>query len=97
VSPVSNERDRLVLEQVDIDQLIQQDHAASSIWNLLARLDLSKFNGTVKAVAGHAGRSAWERRLLIAVWIYPYSRGLSSARQIERECQYEPGLRWLWA
>ncbi len=89
------ERNRHVLEQVDIDQLIDQNHPARSIWNLLSRMDLNKFNGEVKAVKGHAGRNAWEPRLLIAIWLYAYSRGLSSARQIERECQYEPGLRWL--
>ena len=89
------ERDRLVLEQVDIDRLIDQNHPARNIWHLLSRLNLSQFSGPVKAVQGHAGRNAWEPRLLIAIWLYAYARGLSSARQIERECQYEPGLRWL--
>ncbi len=88
-------RNQLLLEQVDVDRLIAEDHPARNIWNLLRRMDLNRFAGEVKAVEGHAGRNAWEPQLLIAIWLYSYSRGLSSARQIERECEYEPGLRWL--
>jgi transposase len=89
------ERSQFVLEPVDVERLIDENHAARNIWNLLGRLDLSKFRGEVKAVEGHAGRNTWEPQVLIAIWLYAYSRGLSSARQIERECGYEPGLRWL--
>lgn len=42
-----------------------------------------------------AGRSAISPQLLVAMWLYAYSRGMSSARQIERESEYEPGLQWL--
>ena len=48
-----------------------------------------------QVVEGHAGRNVWEPRLLIAIWVYAYSRGISSAREIERQCAYEPALRWL--
>jgi Transposase DDE domain/Transposase domain (DUF772) len=33
--------------------------------------------------------------LLIAVWLYGYSQGVSSARELERQMEYEPGLMWL--
>ncbi|HVP45166.1 MAG TPA: transposase, partial [Bryobacteraceae bacterium] len=79
----------------DIEQLIPEDHAARSVWAILGRLDLSRFAGSVKAVEGHAGRNLWEPRLLISLWLYAYSRGISSAREMERQCGYEPALRWL--
>ena len=85
----------MVLEPLDIEQLIPEGHAARSIWEILGRLDLSRFLGPIKSVEGHAGRNVWEPRLLIAMWIYAYSRGMSSAREIERQCAYEPALRWL--
>lgn len=88
-------RQQVVLEPLDVEQLIPSDHAARNIWEILGRVDLSGFLGAVKSVEGHAGRNLWEPRLLIAMWVYGYSRGLSSARQLERECGYEPGLRWL--
>jgi transposase len=89
------DRQQVVLEPLDIEQLIPEGHAARSIWELLGRLDLRRFVGEVKSVEGHAGRNLWEPRLLIAMWTYAYSRGISSAREIERQCAYEPGLRWL--
>jgi len=33
--------------------------------------------------------------LLLSIWIYSYTHGLSSARQISREMEHEPGLQWL--
>jgi Transposase domain (DUF772) len=33
--------------------------------------------------------------MLLSSWIYSYSRGIISARQISREMEYEPGLQWL--
>ncbi|MDZ7639238.1 MAG: transposase [Bryobacterales bacterium] len=33
--------------------------------------------------------------MLLAIWIYAYSRGVSSAREITRQCEWEPGLQWL--
>lgn len=89
------DRQQVVLEPLDIEKLIAEGHPARSIWEILGRLDLSRFLGDVKSVEGHAGRNVWEPRLLIAMWVYAYSRGISSAREIERQCGYEPALRWL--
>lgn len=83
------------MEPLDIESLIPPDHAARNVWDLLGRIELSRFAGEIKSVQGHAGRNAWEPRLLIAMWIYAYSRGISSAREIERQCAYEPAFRWL--
>jgi len=89
------DRQQVVLEPLDIERLIPAEHPARSIWEILGRLDLRRFLGTMKSVEGHAGRNVWEPRLLIAMWIYAYSRGIFSAREIERQCAYEPALRWL--
>lgn len=89
------DRNQVVLEPLDIEALIAHDHPARSIWDLLGRLDLSRFSAEIRSVEGHAGRNAWEPRLLIAMWIYAYSRGISSAREIERQCSHEPAFRWL--
>jgi len=32
---------------------------------------------------------------LISLWIYAYSIGVSSAREVSRQMEYEPGFRWL--
>jgi hypothetical protein len=33
--------------------------------------------------------------LLISVWIYAYSDGVGSAREVERRCEYHPAYQWL--
>ena len=33
--------------------------------------------------------------MLAIVWVYAYTQGISSAREIERQMVYEPGLMWL--
>jgi transposase len=47
------------------------------------------------AVEGSAGREHTDPRLLISLWLYAYSRRISSARELARQCEYEPGCQWL--
>jgi hypothetical protein len=34
-------------------------------------------------------------QLLISLWLYAHSQGISSAREIARRCAFEPGFEWL--
>lgn len=84
-----------MLRPIDVELLVAEDHVARTLWRFLGTLDLSRFMVSPKAVVGHAGRPAWEPRVLIAMWLYGLTRGVSSARQLARESAYEPGLQWL--
>ena len=44
---------------------------------------------------GAAGRPAFDPQLLVSLWIDSYGRGVSSARAIERRCEYDPAYQWL--
>lgn len=89
------ERRQLVMRTVDVELLIDDDHSARSIWELVGRLDLSLYYAQIASVQGRAGREHTDPRLLISLWLYGYSRGISSARQIARQCEYEPAFQWL--
>ncbi len=78
-----------------MDQLIEAEHPARSIWELVGRLNLDLFYSSICAVEARAGRSAFDPRLLISVWIYAYSRGIASAREIARLCGIDPAFQWL--
>lgn len=91
------ERTQMVMANIYVDELIALDHKARAIWELAGRLKLDRFAAKVKTVSGGAGRPAWDPRLLVSVWVYAYSEGIGSAREIERLAQYEPGLQWLCA
>jgi transposase len=88
-------RQQLVLRSIDVEKLIDEDHSARLIWQLIGRLDLSRYHAQIEAVEGRAGREHTDPHLLISLWAYAYSRGVSSARELARQCEYEPGCQWL--
>ena len=80
---------------IDIEKLIEEEHPARGIWAMVNRLDLTRLEEKIKAVQGRAGQSSLDPRLLMSLWIYSYSDGVSSARELSRMCEYEPGCQWL--
>ena len=82
-------RQQMILRAVDVEKLIEPEHPARAIWELVGRLDLRRFTATIESVEGEAGRAAYDPRLLISLWIYAYSEGVSSAREMEGRS--EPG------
>jgi len=91
----SIDRRQLLLRTVDVERLIDEDHSARSIWELVGRLDLGLYYAQIAAVEGQAGRDHTDPQLLISLWLYAYSRGIGSAREVARQCEFEPGFQWL--
>jgi transposase len=89
------DREQSCWRTVIVDELIPVDHAARAIWEQVCKLDLSGFYATIKAVKGVPGRDHLDPRLMTALWIYGYSEGISSAREIARRCAYQPAFQWL--
>jgi len=89
------DRRQILLHRVDVESLIEGDHSARAIWALIGRLDLSRYHSQIAAVEGRAGREHTDPQLLISLWLYAYSRGISSAREVARRCEYEPAFQWL--
>jgi transposase len=58
-------------------------------------MDLSQFTEGLRTTKGCAGRTAWNPQLLVSLWVYAYSESMTSAREIERVMEWEPGLMWL--
>ena len=89
------DRRQVTLRAIDVEQLVGADHPARAIWELSGQLDLSGFAGALRTQRDQGGRAAWDPRLLVAIWIWAYSEGISSAREIERQMDYRPELEWL--
>ena len=89
------DRQQMRLHPVEVERLVEPEHAVRAIWELIGQRDLAGFYAPIKAVAGVAGREAIDPRLLISLWVWAYSEGISSAREIERRCQYHPVYQWL--
>lgn len=88
-------RDQLVLRSMDVERLLEPDHLARAIWDLVGQCDLRPFHQDIKAVEGKAGRSPHDPRLLISLWLYSYTQGIVWGREIEDRCKYDPAYLWL--
>ena len=88
-------RQQMSWRAIDVERLIDEDHLARAIWNLVGRLDLTPFYLGIESSADEGGRPAFDPQLLISLWIYAYSRGIASAREVARRCEYDPAFQWL--
>src|SRR5580698_1351360 len=88
-------RKQMSWRAVDVEHLIGEDHPARPIWALVGRLDLRAFYGAIESSVEEGGRPAFDPQLLISLWVYAYSRGIGSAREVARRCEYDPAFQWL--
>jgi transposase len=83
-SPAVNQPTTNRLHPVDVERLIVEEHPVRAIGERVGRLDLDALYAPIRSLEGSASRSALDPRLLICLWIYAYSRGIGSAREIAR-------------
>jgi len=91
------DRRQLMLRSVDVERLVEEGHPVRAIWELVGQVDLEPFYEGIGAVEGKAGRPVWDPQVLMSLWVYAYSQGVSSAREISDLCLYHPGYQWLTA
>src|ERR1700681_3284145 len=88
-------RQQMSWRAVDVDKLIAEDHRARAIWTHIGVLDFSPSYRAIDSSAEEGGRPAFDPQLLISLWVYAYSQGLGSAREVARRCEYDPAFQWL--
>ena len=89
------DRRQLSWRAIDAERLIGEDHPARAIWALVGRLDLSPFYRAIESNTEEGGRPAFDPQLLISLWVYAYSQGIGSAREVARRCEFDPAFQWL--
>lgn len=92
---ITADRSQLEFRPFDLDSIIPQDHRARLLWEMLGTLDLSKFEESIKAREGEAGRPATDPKVLIAVWLYATAEGVGSAREVDRLCREHRAYQWI--
>ena len=88
-------RTQLRLQAWDLDSCLAADHAARAIWRLLEQVDLAAYYQSIKAVEGEPGRNITDPKILLALWLYAISEGVSSAHEVDRQCQAHDAYRWI--
>ena len=88
-------RQQMSWRAVDVERLVGEDHPVRAIWALVGRLDLRQFYQSIESSVEEGGRPAFDPQLLISLWVYAYSQGIGSAREVARRCEYDPAFQWL--
>ena len=90
----ANRKQRIV-HPTDLDGLLEAEHPARAIWRVLEGLALGRFEESIKAREGSAGRDATDPKILLGLWLYGLSQGVSSARELARLSTLHAAYRWL--
>lgn len=90
--PVRNQSEMVFAMPEDA---LPPEHPARVLWSVFERLDMSRFLVDARAVEGGSGRATTCPRMLLTLWTYAISRGVGSAREIERLTLSDSGYRWI--
>lgn len=86
---------QLLLPAMTLDQLIEPDHPARDVWRFVENLDLTLLYNSLRARANAPGRPPIDPRILVALWLYAYLCGFTSARQLATLAKEYNPFRWI--
>src|SRR5882672_3808518 len=89
------EREQVNPVRVRLNGLLESDHLARMMWEVVEQLDVSEFTTDLVVIEGGPGRSAADPRILICLWLYTTSQGVNSARKLEQLCVEHLAYIWI--
>ena len=89
------ERKQYFMETVSLEDMAAEDDTVRAVWAFVEKLDLTAYYNKIKSRANEAGSPAYNPKVLLAMWIYAYSQGISSAREVEKLSREVKAWRWL--
>jgi transposase len=92
---IACDRDQELLLPPSLKDWLPDDHLAWSVLDAVDELDLSDFYASYRSDGW--GGAAHDPKMMVALYIYAYSIGVRSARQIERRCTEDVAFRVICA
>jgi transposase len=89
------DRMQILLRPCSLEELLEPGHSARIVWALVTSWDLSRFLDVIRARGEAPGRAAIDPLILISLWLYAYTRGVSNGRELERLCESHDAYRWI--
>lgn len=89
------DRERVAPIPARLEELLPADHLARLIWAAVLRLDLTAFYASIVVVIGGPGQAATDPQILVALWLYATSQGVTSARALNDLCVAHLAYIWL--
>jgi transposase len=91
------DRDQPFLLPPDVREWLPAGHLAWFVIEVAGSLDLSGFAVRATPRGSAAGRAGYDPRVLLALLVYGYARGVRSSRKIERACTEDVAFRVICA
>jgi transposase len=91
------DRDQPFLLPPDMRDWLPDGHLAWFVIDAVSVLDVARFAARATPAGSAAGRAAYDPRVLLALLVYGYARGLRSSRKIERACTEDVAFRVICA
>ncbi len=88
-------RNQNEFQQCALDDLLAEDHQPRIVWSYVDSLDLAELFERIQAVAAGPGQAPPDPRILLSLWLYATLRGVGSARELNRLCQFHAAYRWI--
>jgi transposase len=89
------DRVQMLMRPCTLDELLDDDHDARMVWDLVETWDLTRFLDVIRARGEMPGRAATDPRLLVALWLYAATQGVAGGRELARLCESTDAYRWL--
>jgi transposase len=87
------DREQSFLLPPDVRDWLPDGHLAWFVLDAVAGMDLSEFYGAYRADG--VGRRAYDPAMMVALLLYGYSRGVRSARKLERACEEDVAFKMI--
>jgi transposase len=88
-------RDQVTPVPARLDALLPENHLARQVWDAIERLDLSAFYAQTSVREDGPGQAATDPKILVALWLYATSQGVTQARELDRLCVEHLAYIWL--
>src|SRR5579884_2623851 len=88
---IACDRGQSFLLPPDVRDWLPEGHFAWFVLDAVEELDLESFYGVYRQDG--MGRPAYEPKMMVALLLYAYARGIRSARKIERACEEDVAFR----
>jgi transposase len=88
-------RAQITFRPSSLEEMVPEEHPVRLIWEWVEQLDLSPLYQEIRAVEGHAGQSAIDPKILMALWLYATLEGVGSARALDRLCKQHVAYLWI--
>lgn len=88
-------RKQIYMQILDLEDIVPLNHPVRGIWEFIDKLNLDDFYKKINTKLGEVGSPAFDPRVLLTLWVFAYSNGISSARELSLLTEKDSLYQWI--